>query len=83
MKRSSPKLEPTYFRLCHQCLHLNESDTEVVRCERCHRALGQLTATPRNLEPDPRRGVWSDEDDDLEEDSTRRPPPLQGLSAIF
>lgn len=81
MKRS-PKLEPTYFRLCHRCSHLNESDVEVVKCERCNMALA-TSKTPRAVEPDPRRGVWSDEDDDLEDDSARRAPPLAGLSAIF
>lgn len=81
MKRS-PKLEPTYFRLCHRCLYLNESDGEVVRCQRCHKTLGQITM-PRNLTPDPKRGVWADDEDDLEEEATRRPPPLAGLSAIF
>ena len=86
MKRSSP-LQLTYFRLCHRCSHLNESDVEVVRCERCQKTLGQIRA-PQNLEPDPKKGVWSDVDDDsdddeLEGETARRPPPLAGLSAIF
>lgn len=28
-----------YFRLCHFCLHLNESSAEIVDCEKCKRHL--------------------------------------------
>jgi len=92
MKKRLMKFEPTYFRLCHKCLHLNESDTAVLRCGRCHKSLGSLTANQYSaglpvalqLEPDLQRGIWSEEDDeDLDESTTRRPVPLAGLSAIF
>lgn len=82
MKRS-PKPEPTYFRLCHRCSHLNESDVEVWRCERCQRILAAHPPRMRDWEPEPRRGVWDDDVFDDLDDSPRRPPPLAGLSAIF
>jgi hypothetical protein len=31
--------QATYFRLCHHCLHLNESVAEIIRCEHCRRPL--------------------------------------------
>lgn len=40
MKKRSRKVravveESIHFRLCHLCLHLNESPNEVNRCEQC------------------------------------------------
>jgi hypothetical protein len=29
-----------HFRLCHVCLHLNESTTSVLSCQKCNHALG-------------------------------------------
>ena len=30
--------EHLHFRLCHGCWYLNQSNSEVTQCERCHRA---------------------------------------------
>ena len=31
--------EALHFRLCHVCLHLSESDSDIVQCQRCQRYL--------------------------------------------
>jgi hypothetical protein len=38
-RRRANLSEATYFRLCHLCLHLNESSTEIARCGRCRHSL--------------------------------------------
>ena len=37
VKRQQSLVQPEsiHFRLCHMCLHLNESAQEIHRCERC------------------------------------------------
>jgi hypothetical protein len=44
--------ESIHFRLCHYCFHLNESDTEVLKCEGCrHFLIGEMytpSPTPTN-----------------------------------
>lgn len=32
LKRDAPD---TFFRLCHHCLYLNESDSEISQCSKC------------------------------------------------
>jgi hypothetical protein len=78
-----------HFRLCHFCLHLNESPTEAVRCGRCQRSLlTEVKSVPMQLQKDLL------EDEDYEEVPTgeqesvrrlpghprRRVPRLTGLS---
>jgi len=36
---STPGDDVLHFRLCHLCLHLNESQADIIQCERCHRYL--------------------------------------------
>ncbi len=31
--------EQLHFRLCHVCLHLNESESDIEQCQRCQRYL--------------------------------------------
>lgn len=35
----SPLEEAIFFRLCHVCHHLNESQAEIYQCKKCHRML--------------------------------------------
>jgi len=34
LKRDAPE---TFFRLCHHCLFLNESEVEIYRCNKCEK----------------------------------------------
>lgn len=46
-----------FFRLCHSCLHLNESETEVFRCHRC-----EVLFDPRAEDDETERISGLDED---------------------
>lgn len=35
----STKPQPTHYRLCHVCLHLNEGNKDVFQCVRCNSQL--------------------------------------------
>lgn len=53
----------TFFRLCHHCLFLNESEEEISRCLRCEKGF-----LPSEVE------LWEDEQyDDGEEDEHEAP----------
>lgn len=85
IKRDVPE---TFFRLCHHCLFLNESDSEVIQCSRCDKefslkdALSQYGFLPvdGDFEED---GELFDEQDE-EEFEERKPlgkkPCLNGLN---
>src|SRR5690606_28111308 len=47
-EKTSGATARSHFRLCHFCLHLNESHTVISQCERCHRSL-RNPADSRNL----------------------------------
>ena len=86
--RTARVVEHTNFRLCHHCLHLNESSSEILRCEGCRR---YLTVEPL-LDYLEERMRSRDEEDfpiDADEDfvapdaaghETDRPPLLAGLT---
>lgn len=56
----------TFFRLCHHCLFLNESESEIYRCLQCEKEFSP-----------PESNSWEDENemelDQLDEDENETP----------
>lgn len=101
VKRNAPKLlrrpqlqeEPiAHFRLCHHCLFLNESNEEVVKCDRCGRYLASDSLFIRG--GDERTGFGFDVKDEFDDEDGRKtegqssvprknPTRLTGLSVVW
>ena len=75
-----------HFRLCHICLHLNESSSDILQCHRCQRYLTIEPLLARNpilgkLESELDDAKWDDEREeqavDGEENLSLRAPALR------
>lgn len=82
--------EAIHFRLCHICFHLNESSSEIIRCQSCRKYLSvepiweylegrQKARQKRRVQDDDDE----DEDEETETFTKRIPPILTGLSVLW
>lgn len=85
--------ELTQFRLCHHCLHLNESAStsiDILRCERCRRYLSRdrrLSFRQNLRKPLPKvlseEGTPLNEPENLTEPSLSNRAVIQGLEVLW
>ncbi|NBT58270.1 hypothetical protein EBT16_05750 [bacterium] len=62
----------TFFRLCHHCLFLNESEFEITKCQKC-----ELKFTPVNKEGFPLVSEEQVFDQVMEEDEEENEEPQE------
>ena len=81
---------PLHFRLCHVCLHLNESNHEIINCEKCQRYLTieslveeKLAAKRRMTHEEVEEQEILEEHDAVFEGSKRRGAGLYGLAVLW
>lgn len=82
--------EALHFRLCHVCLHLNESNVEIIQCAKCQRYLTIESLVEEKLAQ--KRGASAqdveeqeilEEHDAVFEGARRRGAGLWGLSVLW
>lgn len=86
-ERREPAAVPddsVHIRLCHFCFHLNESDNDVYRCDRCKRL---LTVEPfwGYLDEQDRAEKQASQDDEEEAPAAEGPQGslITGLSVLW
>ena len=90
IKRDVPE---TFFRLCHHCLFLNESESEIQRCIQCEKDF--VSSDKDQWESDPKKGNSElleteldrqmEDEENSDERKEKSPPPqkkyyLNGLN---
>lgn len=79
--------EALHFRLCHVCLHLNESEGDIQQCQKCQRYLTIENMVEQRLARR-RRGAAvfnlevDDDIEDLSEDDFGEIPRFSGLNGL-
>lgn len=75
--------EYLHFRLCHMCLHLNESEETINECEACQCTFtGGASWEVGSFERSEGQS-GHDDDDEAPEADLRRPKRLMGLSVVW
>ncbi|MFM8268634.1 MAG: hypothetical protein ACKN9V_00450 [Pseudomonadota bacterium] len=69
VKRNAPD---TFFRLCHHCLFLNESELEIKECEKCQRKFS--LKKDQNSAPISEEEFFDQQMNEDEEIQEQRPP---------
>jgi len=77
VKRDVPE---TFFRLCHHCLFLNESEIEIQACKKCERKFG-LTEED-GFVPISEEQIFDQQMEDEEEVAQERTPPQKRPSLM-
>ena len=79
-----------HFRLCHICLHLNESSSEILRCQQCKKYLSVESIwefIEKNLDEEKEEqavaALDQGEQDILGPNFGKRAPLLTGLSVLW
>lgn len=75
--------EFVHFRLCHVCLHLNESSSDIVRCEVCRRYLSFESGWEQMEKPQAATASVDEEDELIAPSLRKRPLLLTGLSVLW
>lgn len=82
---ANPNDDFVHIRLCHFCFFLNESNSDVYRCESCRKLLtvepfwGYLDEQDRGV----KKPTAQEEDEETPSSGEAQPPLITGLSVLW